>query len=627
MAEPGFINKSTISNLLTSLANQVSEAGSKLAASKARGDRITLEGISRSSVGTISGGFESLSRIAKEFTHSDSPVIGQMTSSVGGLDLTRNSSALAALEAITGSTESTGEVLTNGFLEDTVGTISPEGISQALPSSLSISQLTSVLSEASPSATNLSSIVSSTGSLPNISSQAMKGLKDVAKAKQEVLNYPMKDMASGDLGPAGLSFANIFGNIVGNSISGEVAKSVGDQLSNLTTQQKLEGYVENFVIDENGFTATSEVMDKAVDLISDNVFSSIPGHIVGKTDPEFKGYNEFDPNLEDYSFGYVDTMEELESEFKSISREVTTLVVGWTGYSGPPETVNARIIHRKITDWTKGNISLAVVKANPTEFGIQSHLIILKDGGLQRGRPMNSNAGLSISKFPKKGLNLTIVAEEESPPNRSQMDTLEQVTKVWFKVYPGGQVISANEIDENMKGPGFSMRDYLSGLYTKLSVYKTPDSLSDAYDIKTLNSVKPDNPVSPMSSGETPLSATEAIDEVDAFAKLDEETGEEKPLTTTEIDTNIARFKKLTTDIELLSKDILADNKDIKLNPFGSTSRKKIEDRLDLNNTSIALFNKEHQEIRQSLMKSGYNWDGKTWNKPTENEIETENWT
>ena len=32
----------------------------------------------------------------------------------------------------------------------------------------------------------------------------------------------------------------------------------------------------------------------------------------------------------------------LETEFKGINREITTLVVGWTGYSGPPEKVNAR---------------------------------------------------------------------------------------------------------------------------------------------------------------------------------------------------------------------------------------------------------------------------------------------
>ena len=118
-------------------------------------------------------------------------------------------------------------------------------------------------------------------------------------------------------------------------------------------------------------------------------------------------------------------MEELESEFKSISREVTTLVVGWTGYSGPPKKVNAKVIHRKIVDWTKENISLSVVKDNPTEFGIQSHLVILKDGGLQRGRPFNAKAGITITKFPEKGLNVTLVADIDHKPNRSQMDSLE----------------------------------------------------------------------------------------------------------------------------------------------------------------------------------------------------------
>ena len=627
MPEPGFINKATVSSLLTSLANQVSEAGAKLAASKARGDRITLEGIARATVGNVSAGFQSLSRVAREIAHQDSPVIGQMTSSVGGMNLTRNSSALAALEAITGSTESTGEVLTNGFLEDTVGNISAEGISQSLPSSVSLGSIISVLGEAAASS-NISSILSSSGALPNVTSQAMKGLSDVAKAKQAVLDFPMQNLASGDLGPIGLSFGNIFGNIVSNSISGSVAKSIGDQLSNLTTQQKLEGvYVENFIMDENGNTAVSEVMDKVSDHIGANVFSTVPSHVVGKTDPHFKGYDAFDPKMDAYTFGYVDTSEELEAEFKSISREVTTLVVGWTGYSGPPEKVNARVIHQKITEWTKKNIALSVVESNPTEFGIQSHLIILKDGGLQRGRPMNSNAGLSISKFPKKGVNVTIVADKKSPPNRTQMDTVEMITKAWYKAYPGGQIISANEIDENLKGPGFSMRDYLSGLYTKLSVYKSPDTLSDAYDIKTLNSVKPDNPASPMSAGETPLSANDAIAEVDTFAKLSETTGEVKELTASEIDANIAKFKKLNSDIDLLSKDIIADGKTMTFTEWASDARKKIEDRLNLNNTTMATYNKSHQEIKQELMNAGYIWDGETWSKPSEGDIETENWT
>ena len=626
MAEPGFINKATVSSLLTSLANQVSEAGSKLAASKARGDRITLEGIARSTVGNVLGGFQSLSRVAREVTHQDSPVIGQMTSSVGGLDLTRNSAALASLEAITGSTESTGDTLTNGFLEDTVGNISAEGISRSLPSSASLSNITSALGEAAASA-NISNILSSTGSLPNVTSQAMKGLSDVAKAKQAVLDFPMQNLASGDLGPIGLSFGNIFGNLVTKALSGSVAKAVGDQLSNLTEQQKLQGYIENFIIDKDGSTATSEVMGKASDIVTDNIFPTVPGHVVGKTDPEFKGYDAFDPNLDAYTFGYVDTAEELEAEFKSISREVTTLVVGWTGYSGPPEKVNARVIHQKITEWTKKNIALSVVESNPTEFGIQSHLIILKDGGLQRGRPMNSNAGLSISKFPKKGVNVTIVADKKSPPNRTQMDTVEMITKAWYKAYPGGQIISANEIDENLKGPGFSMRDYLSGLYTKLSVYKSPDTLSDAYDIKTLNSVKPDNPASPMSAGETPLSASDAIAEVDTFASLNEATGEVKELTKSEIDTNIAKFKKLNSNIDLLSKDIISDSKTMKITEFASDARKKIEDRLDLNNSTMATFNKDHQKIKQDLMNAGYIWDGETWSKPSEGDIETENWT
>ena len=45
-------------------------------------------------------------------------------------------------------------------------------------------------------------------------------------------------------------------------------------------------------------------------------------------------------------------------------------------------------------------------------------------------------------------------------------------------------MISSNELDPNFQGPGFSMRDYLSSLYTKISVYKDPTSLSEAYDVK-----------------------------------------------------------------------------------------------------------------------------------------------
>ena len=65
----------------------------------------------------------------------------------------------------------------------------------------------------------------------------------------------------------------------------------------------------------------------------------------------------------------------------------------------------------------------------------------------------------------------------------------------------------------------------------------------------------------------------------------------------------------------------------MKITEFASDARKKIEDRLDLNNSTMATFNKDHQKIKQDLMNAGYIWDGETWSKPSEGDIETENWT
>ena len=172
------------------------------------------------------------------------------------------------------------------------------------------------------------------------------------------------------------------------------------------------------------------------------------------------------------NFTYIDSKEELGIEFRAINRPITEMIV-----------------HASET-YTNQNIGceeLHVEHNQQGEDGIKYHLVIRRDGKLQKGRPFdkigetNGNNGhgkSSIDVCLIGGLNCSTGCENpeqyRSPQSftREQMTTLEAICEAFYRRYFGGQVFGHNEIQPLVEDPYFNVSEYVETVFRKSSVYE-----------------------------------------------------------------------------------------------------------------------------------------------------------
>lgn len=173
-------------------------------------------------------------------------------------------------------------------------------------------------------------------------------------------------------------------------------------------------------------------------------------------------------------FSFVSSREELEAEMRSIPRPISEVVVHWT------ETyTNANMDADQIRDMAIANGSSA----------IPYHYVIKRDGSLQRGFPVSKESKhcdtlnhnqYSISVVFVGGLNVstgTLDVDEftqSSSLTRSQFNTFNEMMKVFYDVYPGGQVLGHKDIDVTQQDPGFDVIDYCESVFGKPTLYLDP---------------------------------------------------------------------------------------------------------------------------------------------------------
>lgn len=165
-----------------------------------------------------------------------------------------------------------------------------------------------------------------------------------------------------------------------------------------------------------------------------------------------------------YQFTFVNSVEELVTEFKSSSRGPRNTGDDFIGglfiyenkyLMGPPEKVNAKamndrvkkvqlkILTREIYDTntaadgkTAAETAIDRISLRPNEYGLNSHYIILTDGSLQRGRPVDKTRNpQTYKRFYKTGVQLSIISGGK-PPNNKQFETYDRFLKAWFTVFP-----------------------------------------------------------------------------------------------------------------------------------------------------------------------------------------------
>ena len=172
---------------------------------------------------------------------------------------------------------------------------------------------------------------------------------------------------------------------------------------------------------------------------------------------------------------FVSSVEELEYDMGSATREISELIVGWS------ETFqNANL--------TKDQTALLTGAAG-------FHYVIKRDGSIERDKPINSGGshtpghnkysigvlligGVDQASPTQETNEVDIVAEVGAGHiTRSQYNSLYQIMRVFFTQYPGGQALGQDEIDPNLNGPGFEVRDYAYNLFNKISLFTSQDEM------------------------------------------------------------------------------------------------------------------------------------------------------
>lgn len=221
----------------------------------------------------------------------------------------------------------------------------------------------------------------------------------------------------------------------------------------------------------------TDAIDAAEDLGKDvGEFRDTIAGTIGASD-DLPGPPPYEIGTEDVNVtagsNYVSSVEELEAEMGSMTRDISEIIVHWS------ETFsNANLTASELTTVTGSGDNAY-------------HLIIKRDGSVQRGVPMNSVGAhcptlghnqYSIGVCLVGGLNVASDADDLYEATsargitRSQYNSLYQIFKAFYSQYPGGQALGHGEIDPSQDDPGFAVRDYAYNLFNKTSLYKDPTS-------------------------------------------------------------------------------------------------------------------------------------------------------
>ena len=311
---------------------------------------------------------------------------------------------------------------------------------------------------------------------------------------------------------AGRSGSNTFANLLGKvkGIKAQFPPSVKNLMKGLpdgVIPPKLNTKIPNIIEGVDPITGKLSLDTNTNELIQKGSLTPnmSPSNIsnLGFNKSTWAGYN----TPKTYKFEFVDTSDELETEFSNSSRmktgtnnQVVAFIVGWTDKIwGPPEKVNASSIHEisKTNDLqnlidSEKNIKSALVKINakPKIYGIQAHYLILTDGRIQRGRPIDETRNPDTSSFDLTGVQVTIVANTENPVNDEQLASLKKLISKAYKVVPGLNLFGDYEMDQNKLGPAIDM-DSLRDVYGKANSITNPEEGGNGPSRKEMVFTKP----------------------------------------------------------------------------------------------------------------------------------------
>ena len=299
------------------------------------------------------------------------------------------------------------------------------------------------------------------------------------------------------------SYANVLPALISKSSGRGEITSFGDTQVGVfpTLPDLVSGQVNLYKTNIASNTLTSEIIGTEIQQSSE--ISNLGGNIT-----TFGQAN--------HVFTTVDTEEELIKEIRNIKRDVTTTVVHWS-HTWANQFLTAYDIDQIHKAQQKQKLGdQAYTRALTTqEAGIFWHYVILKDGTLQRGRPIELKT-VDQMAFAERSIHIGFVAgynvsystqretAEQATPDSitpQQWKTFNLLSKTLLDVYPGMGILGHSEIHNASTCPGFDVGEYLYDLCGYISPYTDEDLESaDALTVEEMLGRIPNAIVSPAPS-------------------------------------------------------------------------------------------------------------------------------
>jgi len=405
---------------------------------------------------------------------------------------------------------------------------------------------------------------------------------------------------------------NIIPNLIGN-IAGQIPGDFNKALS------ALDGTLSP-LIDQFGQTG-----------VGANTFASgIVQQFVGNqtTDLNQLGGNISTFTTSGHQFDFVDTAEELAYEISNIQRDITACMIHWSRTYANQFLTASDIngIHRALQEDKLGASGVAALNEKA---GIMWHYCILKDGTLQRGRPIELEL-LEEMPFDKRTIHIGFIAGfQQQYKNRSDgslQPTAESITDAQWKSFDlliktilelksGIGIIGHSAVHNSSSCPGFDVDEYVREKFDYATVYTQADlDTATALTIEELSSRKPDQIAS---AGKTTSAGSNAEALAAANTNKDDITGKVIPPSVTELDTALSGYSSLQTQLNSLDADYINAETAVLSNNLGSADRSAAIDTLYALDAKRDAIEKTLLDSRAKLVNAGYilNEESGTWVK------------
>lgn len=460
-------------NIAGVLAQQYRAAHESILSQGVRGE--VLEGFINQT------GISRFSRIPDEVRPASEPIITTLDSASDPYELRRDISALQnEVDALAGTFDAAGSEL-GGFLDEVVTIASPAALNHVIGDltgrsmeelrghleSFTLPDVSELVTQGIPQFDlnfqsvfgagdiNLDVIFSDITNRISTVIPSFGGniIDDIIRDIDPNITLELQDMLGSNL------ISSIRTDILRNLVSGDLetaAELIRDFPTGLIDIAEIEERLAALDIDP------MSILEGGIQSIAPNTQEILGGAstwngantVVTDTPVAEAGNNTSTGDANTYSFDFVDTAEEFESDIASSTRELDEVIIHMTG-TPPSYNGDANDIHA-------GQTAAGYD-------GMQYHYIIRRDGRVQRGRPISSagpSGGTQIDiAFVGTTANVgTYDASERFQPNDQAITTIQGVSynnmmAALYRVIPGANTVGAGELESESTAPATEQID------------------------------------------------------------------------------------------------------------------------------------------------------------------------